>query len=647
MSRGTTLGRYTLIEQLAVGGMAEIWLAHMAGPEGFEKLLVIKKILPHLLQRPSFLQMFLNEARLAAQLNHPNVVQIYDLGKVDEIYFIAMEYIFGRDLSEIGYKTKKKQEPIPIEFATKIISQVCEGLYAAHTKSDTFGQPLNIVHRDVSPHNVLVSFSGNVKILDFGIAKAANQYDQTQQGILKGKVSYMSPEQILGDPIDARSDLFSLGAVFYELVTGYRLFTGDNDIAILRSITEDDVEPPSTFNKEIPPDLEAIILGMLEKNPDDRYPNAFELQQDLNLLLKRLGSPTNIHMAQYLRQLFDDEMDAERRYLQRKIEDLVHAEVLPPIEEEETLVVFAGSQELDQYDIISEEDEIDDHLPIAMGQEIDNVTHNPWLDQGQYEPEPEWASDDLDLATSEVESPLVGKAGVARDISEATRPELAIDQDPPTNPAAELEQMAPLHHPSPTPTGSSVATSKEHTSEHTPPHGSRYSSPLFETIQQLQDFQGHPGGRANPSVMASSSHAEALRNASYVGPPRSVSYAPETPRIPPAAKAVPSPSGEQSRVYPSRTSSPGVPAVQDGPLFVPMSSEPRRDGDIPLVLSLSPDEYHQLAQKASQQDLSVLEMAHVMVRHALASSEPFPHNGESPCQSPPRSNRVAATSKKD
>lgn len=646
MSRGTTLGRYTLIEQLAVGGMAEIWLAHMAGLEGFEKLLVIKKILPHLLQRPSFLQMFLNEARLAAQLNHPNIVQIYDLGKVDEIYFIAMEYIFGRDLSEIGYKTKKAQKPIPIEFATKIISQVCEGLYAAHNKNDTFGQPLNIVHRDVSPHNVLVSFSGNVKILDFGIAKAANQYDQTQQGILKGKVSYMSPEQILGDPIDARSDLFSLGAVFYELVTGYRLFTGDNDIAILRSITEDDVEPPSTFNKEIPPDLEAIILGMLEKNPDDRYPNAWELQQDLNLLLKRLGSPTNIHMAQYLRQLFEDEMDAERRYLQKKIEDLVHAQVLPPIEEEETLVVFAGSQELDQYDIISEEDEIHDELPIAMGQIVDEDSHNPWLDGQTQEPEPQWASDDLDLATSEVESPVSSKQAAAElDFSEKTRPEWELEQDPPTNPAAELEPAVPLHHPSPTPTGSSVTASREPTSEHTPPHGSRYSSPLFETIQQLQDFQAP--ARSNPAVLSSSSHAEALRNASYVGPPRSVSYAPETPKVHPGTQKAGSPSGEQARVFPSRNSSPGVQAVPDGPLFVPMASEPRRDGDIPLVLSLSPHEYHQLAQQATQQELSVLEMAHAIVRQALTSSASLSHDDDPTCHPPPRSNRLAAASKKD
>ena len=309
--------------------MAEIWLAHKSGPVGFEKLFVIKKIRPHLANQKSFIQMFINEARLAAQLNHPNIVQIYDLEKVDQTYFIAMEYIFGRDLSEICSKVNESKDFFPLEYATQIILQASEGLYYAHTKTSSSGSPLDIVHRDISPHNVLVSFDGNVKILDFGIAKAANQYQQTQHGVLKGKVSYMAPEQILGNPFDARADLFSLGSVFYELVTGYRLFTGENDIAILRSITDSPIQPPSYFNPNVPPDLEAIMLRILDKDPETRYPDAWELQQDLSLLLKRFRfTPTNVHLAKFLKELFADEMQAEEQYLQKKIRE----KKLPPVE---------------------------------------------------------------------------------------------------------------------------------------------------------------------------------------------------------------------------------------------------------------------------------------------------------------------------
>ncbi|RMD90266.1 MAG: serine/threonine protein kinase, partial [Alphaproteobacteria bacterium] len=310
--------------------MAEIWLAHMAGPEGFEKLVVIKKIRPHLAKQKNFLKMFLNEARLAAQLNHPNIVQIYEFGNPDNQHYIAMEYIFGRDLSEIVPKAKRANIPFPLEYAIKIIMQVCEGLYYAHTKTDKLGRPLQIIHRDISPQNVLVSFDGHVKILDFGIAKAANQYEQTQQGILKGKVSYMAPEQILGEQVDCRVDIFSLGAVFYELITGYKLFSGDNELAILRSITDGPIYPPSYFNEEVPDELEEIILKALAKDPNERYPNAWELQRDLTaLLLKFDFHPTNTHLANFLKQLFEDEIEEESRYLEQKLQEVLGSEAAP------------------------------------------------------------------------------------------------------------------------------------------------------------------------------------------------------------------------------------------------------------------------------------------------------------------------------
>ncbi len=317
------LGRYSLIEQLAVGGMAEIWLALLSSVGGFEKLVVIKKIREHLAKEPSFLRMFLNEARLAAQLDHPNIVQIYELIQSGDIYFIAMEYIFGRDLADISYKLQEKDIIIPIEYAAYIIMQVCQGLYYAHNKTDAMGNPLNIVHRDISPHNILISFSGNVKILDFGIAKAANQFEQTRHGVLKGKLSYMSPEQILGYKLDGRSDIFSLGTVFYELLTGFRLFTGDNDLAIMRAITTEEIVRPSYFNDKIPPDLEAIVLRMLAKEPEDRYPDAREVQQDLHLFLKRMKfSPSSMDLSEFLGQLFADEIAREEEHIRKKIAQL-------------------------------------------------------------------------------------------------------------------------------------------------------------------------------------------------------------------------------------------------------------------------------------------------------------------------------------
>ncbi len=333
MSSVRKLGRYTLVEQLAVGGMAEIWLALLTGVGGFEKLVVIKKIRDHLAKEPSFLKMFLNEARIAAQLNHPNIVQIYELIQSGDTYFIAMEYIFGRDLAEISYKLQERNQILPIEYTALIILQVCEGLHYAHTKTDSVGNPLNIVHRDISPHNLLVSFNGNVKILDFGIAKATNQYEQTRHGILKGKISYMSPEQILGYQLDGRSDIFSLGTVFYELLTGFRLFTGDNDLATMRAITEEEIVRPSYFNEKISPDLEAIVLGMLAKDPKDRYPNAWEVQQDLIQFLKKFKSaPTTYDLANFIRQLFADEIEKEENYIRQKI-----AEIKSQSAEEEVL----------------------------------------------------------------------------------------------------------------------------------------------------------------------------------------------------------------------------------------------------------------------------------------------------------------------
>jgi len=310
-------GRYTLLDRLAVGGMAEIFLARQAGLEGFEKNVVIKRIRPHLSQRQAFVRMFLNEAKLAAQLTHPNVVQIYDLGKVADSYYIAMEYIFGRDMRRVIPKAEALGIPFPMVYALKIASSVLEGLFYAHQKTDLYGAPLAIVHRDITPENIFVSFDGTVKVLDFGIAKASNQLEHTQNGEIKGKLSYMSPEQCLGKPLDNRSDIFSLGVVLYEWITGFRLFTGDSEVGILRSITDGKIYAPSYFRSDIPEEVERILMRALEKDRDKRYQTAWEMQYDIDRFLADYEfTPSSIHLSNFLKQLFLDEMEDEITRLQ-------------------------------------------------------------------------------------------------------------------------------------------------------------------------------------------------------------------------------------------------------------------------------------------------------------------------------------------
>jgi len=316
-----SFGKYTLIDRIAVGGMAEIFLARQAGLDGFEKTIVLKRIRPHLSKQSSFVRMFLNEAKLAAQLNHPNIVQIYDLGRIGESHYIAMEYIFGRDMRRIIPKADSLGIPFPMVYALKIASSVCEGLYYAHQKADPYGNPLNIVHRDVTPENVFVSFDGTVKILDFGIAKAANQIIQTDAGEIKGKLSYMSPEQCRGISLDCRSDLFSLGAALFEWVTGFRLFTGDSEVAIMKSIVEGKIYAPSYFKADIPKPVEEILMRALEKERERRYPSAWDMQYAIDQFLTHHEfTPSNIHLSNFLKQLFEDELEEERSRVAGRIQ---------------------------------------------------------------------------------------------------------------------------------------------------------------------------------------------------------------------------------------------------------------------------------------------------------------------------------------
>jgi eukaryotic-like serine/threonine-protein kinase len=271
-------GNYELVRRLAAGGMAEIFLARQQGLEGFEKELVIKRILPHLASEVGFIRMFLDEARIAARLNHPNIAQIFNLGAQGGTYFIAMEYVEGRDLRGLWKLCEQRGAPMPPNIACWIISQCAAALHHAHKATNRQGKPLGIVHRDVSPQNILVADTGAIKVVDFGIAKAADSSTHTRAGVLKGKFAYMSPELAAGQKIDRRTDVFALGTVLHELLTGKRLFKRDTDVSTLSAVGECRIERPSNVLEDLPEDLDEVVLKSLRRNPKDRYQTAQEFQ---------------------------------------------------------------------------------------------------------------------------------------------------------------------------------------------------------------------------------------------------------------------------------------------------------------------------------------------------------------------------------
>lgn len=302
---GQRIGKYQLIRRLAQGGMAELFLARATGLEGFQKVCAIKRILPHLAKDGDFVEMFLAEARLSAKLEHPNIVPVFDFGKAGTDYFFAMPYIHGRDLLAILRGSQKKQIRLPLPQALTVAIGVAAGLHYTHEQVGYDGEPLGIVHRDISPANVMVTFDGHVKVADFGIAKAAAQTTVTKVGVRKGKAAYMSPEQVRGDDLDRRSDVFSIGVVLWEMVTMRRLFRGDNDLSIMHRIVSSVAPPPSSAASELPTALDAIVGRCLHPDPDQRYQTAQELQRDL----QSFATDFNLEvgpgaMAAYLEQVF-------------------------------------------------------------------------------------------------------------------------------------------------------------------------------------------------------------------------------------------------------------------------------------------------------------------------------------------------------
>ncbi|HZO14096.1 MAG TPA: serine/threonine-protein kinase [Polyangiaceae bacterium] len=310
------IGRYEVIGRLGAGGMAELFLARARGIEGFEKLVALKRIRPELAADGELVRMFHEEARLAAKLQHPNIAQVFDIGSAGPNYFFTMEYVEGEDLRAVQRHSGLGGRRLPLEHALAIGSYVAAALHHAHTKRDAEGNPLVIVHRDVSPSNVLISYDGCVKLVDFGIAKASSSGVVTRSGALKGKLVYMSPEQCAGEPLDARSDIFSLGLVLYEILTGIRPFELDNEVAIAQKLILEDVPTPSTRGAAIDADVEAVLMRALARHRQERYTTAQVLQLELErLLVSRAMVASTVALERYMHRLFAHRIDRRRREL--------------------------------------------------------------------------------------------------------------------------------------------------------------------------------------------------------------------------------------------------------------------------------------------------------------------------------------------
>jgi len=306
-------GKYFLVRKLAEGGMAEIFLAKQVGVEGFEKNVVIKRMLQHLSQVNDFVSMFLDEARLAASLNHPNIVQITDLGQADGCYYICMEHLAGEDFATVLRIARRRNEHVPLHIVLRVIAEAAMGLHYAHEATDNAGAPLNIVHRDISPSNIFIGYTGQVKVLDFGIAKAESRVTTTTAGIVKGKYQYMSPEQASSSTVDRRADVYSLGVSLFEALTGVRPFAHDTDLAILNAVLKHEFPELRKLRPDLPAEVEGIVLKAMALKPADRYQSAAELAADIE---HYIGATTSASggkaLATYMRATFGEERLAER-----------------------------------------------------------------------------------------------------------------------------------------------------------------------------------------------------------------------------------------------------------------------------------------------------------------------------------------------
>ncbi len=326
------LGQYRILARIATGGMAELFFARREGPAGFRKIVAIKRLLPHLTKEPKIVEMFLDEARIASRFDHPNVVQVFDLGEADGSYFLAMEFLEGRSLSEVAERAAELGELVPLGIMARVLAEACLGLHDAHDARDDAGQPLGVVHRDFNPSNVFVTYDGRVKVLDFGIAKIQSLSRESEPGVLRGKYYYMSPEMVAGRPVDRRADLFAAGGMLYELLTGRHPFEADDVRSLLVEIGNCSPEPPRQLEPEVPPSLDSLCCALLQRSPSDRPPTAQAVAERLERFLtetKRVVGPSEI--AAYMERLFPQGEDLRRRQIAelRRAQSLDAPELAP------------------------------------------------------------------------------------------------------------------------------------------------------------------------------------------------------------------------------------------------------------------------------------------------------------------------------
>jgi serine/threonine protein kinase len=314
---GQPFGRYQLLDKVAAGGMAEVWRARISGEANFQRIIAIKKILPHVAEDEDFIAMFTDEALITSSLQHGNIGQVYEFNRVEDTFFIAMEYISGKDLKGVWSWCRHRKSLMPIPLAVFITQKIADGLDYAHSRRDSNGDIASVIHRDVSPQNVLLSWEGDVKLIDFGIAKATEKSGNTRPGTLKGKFAYMSPEQIRGLPLDGRADMFALGIILYELVTGERGFQAESEFSLLEMVRNVEIRPPAMLNENLPPELERIIYKALSKDRNERYPTCADFSEDLQRFALTMGKPANARdLAAYVRANFTVDWEREKARLE-------------------------------------------------------------------------------------------------------------------------------------------------------------------------------------------------------------------------------------------------------------------------------------------------------------------------------------------
>jgi serine/threonine-protein kinase len=478
------VGKYELIRELAVGGMAEVFLARTAGPMGFEKQLVLKRILPHMAKDPAFIQMFLSEATLAARLTHPNIVQIFDFGESDGTYFLAMEYIDGPTLRTLLMDAYQRQVALPPVVCARIIANACEGLAFAHDFRDpATRQPLGIVHRDISPDNILLSRQGAVKVADFGIAKATGQRHRTQTGIIKGKLAYMPPEQVRAQPIDRRVDVYALGVVFYELVTGQRPYEAPTDASLMQSILFEQPLPAVLRNPDLPEPVQNILRRAIAKEREQRYPDCLAFQADLEQFILSMGKPvTTQHIAQLV------------------------AQVSPPIEDAPLPPLPPGSPPLEATEIRPSSPSAP--LPVELDRTAPRATVTP-------EPIPAAAVAPAALATPAAPARRTGRLRVALAglvLLAGGGGVLHWRTEAPLSPAAPpAVATAPEPLPSPAPPERGAAAEQPVPEPPTPPEALGSAAPEPSAEPAAPAPSGTPGESAPPSAGEQGSKAESER----------------------------------------------------------------------------------------------------------------------------------------